>query len=44
MENCVINQKRYDAIQKQLLTECITYIYNYGAARMSLDSVLALVA
>ena len=37
-------EKEYEAVQKQLLTERITYIYNCGAARMSLDSVLALVA
>ena len=37
-------ERGYEVIQKQLLTERITYIYNCGAARVSLDSVLALVA
>ena len=37
-------QKGYAQIQKQLLTERITYIYNCGADKMPLDSVLALVA
>lgn len=37
-------EKGYAVIQKQLLTERITYIYNCGAARIPLDSVLTLVA
>ena len=37
-------EKGYEAIQKQLLTERITYIYNCGADKVSLDSVLVLVA
>ena len=37
-------QKGYAVIQKQLLTERVAYIYNCGAAKISLDSVLAVVA
>ena len=37
-------EKGYEAIQKQLLMERVTYIYNCGADKVSLDSVLALVA
>ena len=37
-------EKGYAVVQKQLLTERITYIYNCGAAKSPLDSVLALIA